>query len=118
MRVRTPVAVNENHSIGCQKFPQQNEPRMHKRQVSLNPTAPLVPIGYRVAGCRVASTSCMGCPENGAYSKWGINIDARYALRLLRYQLLQNAEIVAVNQPCRSGWVSNTVMLKSDELRQ
>jgi hypothetical protein len=59
----------------------------------------------------------MGCPENGAYPKWGINIDARYALRLLRYQLLQNAEIVAVNQPRRSGWCSNTVMLTSDNLK-
>ena len=91
---------------------------MHKRQVALNPTTPLIPIGYRVTGRRVAGPGCMGCPENGAYPKRRINIDARNALRLLRYQVLQNAEIVAVNQLRRSGWFSNTVMLTSDDLRQ
>ena len=118
MRVRPPVAMDENHAIGCQKLAQQNEPRMHKRQVSLNPTAPLIPIGDRVIGSRVAGPGCMGCPEYGAYPKRGINIDTRNALRLLRYQMLQNAEIVAVNQARRRGWLSNTVMLTSDDHRQ
>lgn len=117
MRVRTPVTVDENNAIGRQKFPQQDEPRMHKRQVALNPATPLIPIGDRVTGRRVACPGCMGCPENGAYPKRWINIDARNALRLLRNQALQNAEIVAVNQPRRSGWFSNTVMLTSDDFR-
>jgi hypothetical protein len=57
----------------------------------------------------------MGCPENGAYSKWGINVNARNALWSLRNQALQYAEIIAVNQARRRGWCSNTVMLTSDD---
>ena len=117
MRVRPPVAMDENHAIGCQKLTQQNEPRMHKRQVALNPATPLIPIGDRVTGRRVAGPGCMGCPENGAYPKRRININTRNALRLLRNQALQNAEIIAVNQARRSGWLSNAVMLTSDDHR-
>jgi hypothetical protein len=109
--------MDENHAIGCQKLTQQNEPRMHKRQVALNPATPLIPIGYWVTGFCVPGPGCMGCPENGAYSKRGINIDARNALWSLRNQALQNAEIIAVNQARRRGWCSNTVMLTSDDHR-
>ena len=117
MRVRPPVTMHENDAIGCQKLTQQNEPRMHKRQVALNPATPLIPIGDRVTGRRVAGPGCMGCPENGAYPKRRININARNALRLLRNQALQNAEIIAVNQARRRGWLSNAVMLTSDDHR-